>query len=223
MLKLVLMNLTGLMTLALIACGTAAPPEEAPTAAPTAELSTATRAAPPQGETLQEAADRLASGPGAIYVGDVGLMAGPAPVPDLGGFDGNVSLKALERHLYLYEHEFYQNLLEKANFTNPTQLVSSDEEHVIQHACVNRALLPCILVENFLAPKLFERTNGQVEIQITSFPELGIAGPDVLTLVADGTLAMAQVYSGYICSASTTFAGRIASPKSLLYESGCLS
>lgn len=87
-------------------------------------------------------------------------MAGPAPVPDLGGFDGNVSLKALERHLYLYEHEFYQNLLEKANFTNPTQLVSSDEEHVIQHACVNRALLPCILVENFLAPKLFERTNG---------------------------------------------------------------
>ena len=38
MLKLVLMNLTGLMTLALIACGTAAPPEEAPTAAPTAEL-----------------------------------------------------------------------------------------------------------------------------------------------------------------------------------------
>ena len=198
MLKLVLMNLTGLMTLALIACGTAAPPEEAPlsgTAAPIAELSTATRAAPPQGETLQEAADRLAGGPGAIYVG---LMAGPAPVPDLGGFDGNVSLEALERHLYLYEHEFYQNLLEKANFTNPTQLVSSDEEHVIQHACVNRALLPCILVENFLAPKLFERTNGQVEIQITSFPELGIAGPDVLTLVADGTLAMAQVYSGYI-------------------------
>ena len=161
MLKLVLMNLTGLMTLALIACGTAAPTEEAPTAAPTAGLSTATRAAPPQGETLQEAADRLAGGPGAIYVGDVGLMAGPAPVPDLGGFDGNVSLEALERHLYLYEHEFYQNLLEKANFTNPTQLVSSDEEHVIQHACVNRALLSCILVENFLLPNCLSAPTGR--------------------------------------------------------------
>ena len=49
-----------------------------------------------------------------------------------------------------------------------------------------------------MAPRLYERTNGQVEILITSFPELGIAGPDVLTLVADGTLTMAQVYSGYI-------------------------
>ena len=40
---------------------------------------------------------------------------------------------------------------------------------------------------------------GQVEdSDHESFPELGIAGPDVLTLVADGTLAMAQVYSGYI-------------------------
>ena len=125
-------------------------------------------------------------------------MAGPAPVPDLGGFDGDVPLGALERHLYVYEHAFYRNLLEKANYTNPTGLASSGEEPVIQHACVNRALLPCILVENFLSPNLYDCTKGQVEIQITSFPELGIAGPDVLTLVADGTLAMAQVYSGYI-------------------------
>ena len=142
MLKLVAMSLTGLMILALVACGAAAPPEEAPTAAPATEAPTATRAAPlppsAQGETLQAAASRLAGGPGAIYAGDLSLMAGPAPVPDLGGFDGNVPLDALERHLYLYEHPFYQGLLEKANYNNPTQLVSSGEEHVIQHACVNR-------------------------------------------------------------------------------------
>ena len=212
MLKVVLMSLLGLIVFALVACGATSPPEEEPTAEPATQAPTATQApavpptAPPPaaGETLEEAAARLAGGPGAIYVGDLSLMVGPAPVPELGGLgedgvaDGSVPLDSLERHLYLYEHPFYQKLLEKANYTDPTQLVSSGEEHVIQHACVNRALLPCILVENFLAPNLYERTNGQVEIVITSFPELGIAGPDVLTLVADGTLAMAQVYSGYI-------------------------
>ena len=93
-------------------------------------------------------------------MGDITQMAGMAPVLDLGGFDGNVPLESLGRHMYLYEHPFYEDLIRKANFTNPTELVSSGEEHVIQHACVNRALLPCILVQNFLAPRLYERTNG---------------------------------------------------------------
>ena len=207
MLRFVLMSLIGLIVFALIACGATSPSEqEAATEEQATDAPTATRmpTVPPtepppvEGETLAEAAARLAGGPGAIYAGDITLMAGPAPVPDLGGFDGDVPLDSLERHMYLYEHPFYQDLLEKANYTSPTELVSTGEKHVIQHACVNRALLPCILVENFLAPNLFDRTDGQVEIQITSFPELGIAGPDVLTLVADGTLAMAQVYSGYI-------------------------
>ena len=208
MLRLVLMSLIGLIIFALIACGAISPADEEEAAAveqatqaPTAtQVPTVPPTEPPpmEGETLRQAAARLAGGPGAIYAGDVSLMVGPAPVPDLGGFDGDVPLEPLERHLYLYEHPFYQNLLDKANYTNPTELVSSGEEHVIQHASVNRALLPCILVQNFLAPNLYDRTNGQLEIQITSFPELGIAGPDVLTLVADCTLAMAQVYSGYI-------------------------
>ena len=46
--------------------------------------------------------------------------------------------------------------------------------------------------------RIRERTNGQVDIVISSFPELGLAGPDTLRLVADGTLGMAEVYSGYI-------------------------
>ena len=216
MLKLVMMSLTGLLALILVACGAAAPDaEEASTAAPaiaTPVPPTATQPPAPTSEPaqmevsdeLKRIAAELAGKPGAIYVGDISQLAGPAPAAELGGLDengkadGSVPLESLERHLYLYEHPFYQDLLEKANYTNPTQLVSSGEEHVIQHACVNRALLPCILIEHFLAPNLYERTNGQVEILITSFPELGIAGPDVLTLVADGTLTMAQVYSGYI-------------------------
>ena len=46
--------------------------------------------------------------------------------------------------------------------------------------------------------RIRERTNGQVDIQISSFPELGLAGPDTLRLVEDGTLGMAEIYSGYV-------------------------
>ena len=47
-----------------------------------------------------------------------------------------------------------------------------------QHACINRTLNPCIIMMEFAA-NVLERTNGQVEIQISSFPELGLAGPDI--------------------------------------------
>ena len=46
--------------------------------------------------------------------------------------------------------------------------------------------------------RIRERTNGQVDIQISSFPELGLAGPDTLRLIEDGTLGMAEIYSGYV-------------------------
>ena len=49
-----------------------------------------------------------------------------------------------------------------------------------------------------LVDKIKERTNGQVEIQISSFPELGLGGPDTLRLIQDGTLGMAEIYSGYV-------------------------
>ena len=105
---------------------------------------------------------------------------------------------ALERHIWIYESPYYQDLLEKANLYNPTELVTSGTSLEIQYVCINRALLPCQLIDSYFAPNVLARTNGQVDIQISSFPELGIAGPDPLSLVADGTLAMAHVYSGYI-------------------------
>ena len=92
---------------------------------------------------------------------------------------------------------FYQGLLEKARLTNPTELVST-ENVTIQHACINRALLPCKLIETYLAPNLEARTNGVFTLAVSSYPELGLAGPDTLTLVSDGTLAMANIYGGYV-------------------------
>ena len=132
MLKLVMMSLAGLLILFILACGTAAPAEEE---APTAALPTATPPAtaaptatqPPAAmeepteapDALKQIAAELAGKPGAIYVGDISQLAGPAPVPDLGGFDGNVPLESLERHLYLYEHPSIRTCWRKPTTLTP--------------------------------------------------------------------------------------------------------
>ena len=146
-----------------------------------------------------------AGGPGAIFVGDISQLAGPAPltlagVPDadLGDSEGNVPLSALEDHLWLYESDYYRSLIERANLTNPTEMTTRGERIEIHHACVNRALLPCKLIEQYWAPNLKRRTNGQLTLTVSSFPELGVAGPDTLQLVSQGFLTMSNVYSGYV-------------------------
>ena len=81
-----------------------------------------------------------------------------------------------------------------------TGLTSSGLSFKFQYACINRTLDPCELLAapGSMLDRIRERTDGQVDIQISSFPELGLAGPDTLRLVADGTLGMAEIYSGYI-------------------------
>ena len=185
---------------------TAPEPTVAPTQAPTAMVEEPTEA------MMEEADDPLskyaadnANGPGAIYIGDLDQLVGPAPMSptgepdaDLGDTDGNVPLTALEDHLWLYESDYYKSLIGRANLANPTKLTSSGESHEVQHACINRALLPCKLIEQFWAPNLEARTNGQLKITVSSFPELGLAGPDTLQLVSDGTISMANIYTGYV-------------------------
>ena len=88
---------------------------------------------------------RWPGGPGAIYVGDLSQLVGPATDPPLGGIDeegnpdGSVPLESLERHIWIYESPYYQDLIEKANLLNPTPLTSSGEEFEFQYACTNRA------------------------------------------------------------------------------------
>ena len=147
---------------------------------------------------LREYATRYAGGPGAIYVGDLAQLAGRAPTWEQGDFDGNVPLESLERHIWFYESPFYEELIEKAKLTDPTPMTYDGEPITIRHACINRALLPCVLLETFFAPNLLERTNGKLEFVISSFPELGLAGPDSLALVNDGTLDSATIYGGYV-------------------------
>ena len=88
--------------------------------------------------------------------------------------------------------------MEQANVENPTELVDRDEVFSIQHARLNRALSFCRVIETFYFPNVIERTNGQVDFVMSSFPELGLAGPDIPNLLAAGTLGAGSVVDPYV-------------------------
>jgi len=75
---------------------------------------------------------------------------------------------------------------------------ATQEPVTLQVVCINRALRPCELIDSFYAPRVAERTNGEVTIEISSYPELGLAGPATIRLVNDHTLEFAEIYSGYV-------------------------
>ncbi len=212
--KLLAILILGIVSVMLLACGEAATPVPTATTAPTAPPPTVAPTAVPTeveeeteepeamesefSEAVLAAAAERANGPGAFYVGDLNDLVGPAPTEDQGDADGNVPLSALENHSYAYESDYYKDVVERANFDNPTELTSTGESIEIQHACVNRALVFCKIVESFLSPSLEARTGGQLTVSSSSFPELGIAGPDTLALVRDGTLDMVSVLGVYV-------------------------
>ncbi len=205
---------------------TTAPPTAAPTTAPT-EAPSATEAmegdededgASMTGDidpALVALADELAGGPGSIYIGDgnFGRLVGPAPgvsemvnedtgetVLDdpLGDGNGMVPLAMVEKHRHIFETDYYASLIEKAKLLDPTPLTSSGESHNIQYACINRALLPCVLQTVYFAENIKERTNGQVDFEVSSYPELGLAGSDMIELVEQGTIEFAQIQPAYV-------------------------
>tara|TARA_B100001971_G_scaffold8716_1_gene7132 strand:+ start:401 stop:1744 length:1344 start_codon:yes stop_codon:yes gene_type:complete len=186
------------VSLMLVGCGSDPTAAPAAPAAPAAKAAPAATAAPAGPSKLEQYAAEHAGGVGAIYIGDLNQLVGPAATVDQGDFDGNVPLSALENHGYVYESDFYKKILAKANLTNPTPLTSEGVHITIQHACINRALGPCKVLESTLVPWLEARTNGQLEFVVSSFPELGLAGPDTLNLVASGVLASATIYGGYV-------------------------
>ncbi len=216
MTKPLLLAGTLLLLIALtLACGSAAEPEPTspPAAAPTATPAPAPTAtqAPTQQQApamiadvdpaLAAAAAERANGPGAIYIGDLNQLVGPAPGEGLGDANDMVNLAGLERERYIFELQYYRDLIEKANFTNPTQMTYDGEPIKIQFACINRTVAPCELFDSFFRAQIEARTNGKVLIEITSFPELGIAGPDSLNLLGNGTLSFAEISSSYVSGA----------------------
>ena len=104
----------------------------------------------------------------------------------------------MERHRWLYESDYYQELLHTARLTSPTLLTSSGEKIVIKHACVNRESLSCRLLETFFAPNLSERTGGQMRFEVASFYELSVVGSYVLESLEEGILDSAAIPSWYV-------------------------
>ena len=202
-----------------VACGGAEEPTsapaatEAPTAAPTATSVPEPTETPEAMEAedssamsdvdpaLAAAAAERAGGPGAFYIGDLNQLVGPAPGEGLGDANDMVNLAGLERERYIYELQYYKDLVEKANFTNPTEMTYDGDPIEIQFACINRTVAPCELFDNFFRKQIEERTNGKVVVEITSFPELGIAGPDSLNLITNGSLSFAEISSSYVSGA----------------------
>ena len=200
---------------------TSAPPTAAPTEAPPAteammeEEEEETSMTGDVDPALVAVADELAGGPGSIYIGDGNFsrLVGPAPGvtekenPDTGAMeqddplgDGNgmVPLNFIEKNRHIFETDYYASLLEKAKLTDPTPLTSSGEKFNIQYACINRALLPCVLQTVYFAENVKERTNGQVDFEVSSYPELGLAGSDMIELVQQGTIEFAQIQPAYV-------------------------
>ena len=214
------MSLMLILLLAFVAaCGSADEPEatDAPVAAPTVAPTNTAAAAPtdpPEATEVDEdsamsdvdpalvaAAAERAGGPGAFYIGDLNQLVGPAPGEGLGDAKDMVNLAGLEREKYIFELQYYKDLVERANFTNPTEMTYDGEPIEIQFACINRTVAPCELFDHFFKQQIEERTNGKVVFEITSFPELGIAGPDSLALITNGSLSFAEISSSYVSGA----------------------
>ena len=196
---------------ATVAAPTVAPTEPAPTQPPPTSTPTSQSVVTSE---LRAYADEHANGPGAIYVGDATQLLGPPPhqslmfsVPEAIYRQGSAAAvlgfqpAGIPDHLFIYDSDYYRDLINKANLTEPTQLTSSGESIEIQHVCIDRNLPTCVLIQTYWAPNLWERTNGQVDLSVTSFVELGLAGPDTLSQVADGSLDMVNIFTGYVAGA----------------------
>ena len=75
--------------------------------------------------------------------------------------------------------------------------VAPEDIIVIQYANITRTVPTFDYMAEY-SRRITERTNGRVEIQMTSFAELGLAGPDTLRLIGDRTPEFGEVYSGYV-------------------------
>ena len=204
---------------------TASPAEPAATAVPTVSPAEPAPTQPPAptptstpqsvvSSELQAYADEHAHGPGAIYVGDATQLLGPPPhrslmlgAPEAIYRQGSAAAvlgfepAGIPDHLFIYNSEYYRDLIDKANLTDPTELTSTGKSIEIQHVCIDRNLPTCVLIQTYWAPNLWERTDGQVDLSVTSFVELGLAGPDTLSQVSDGSLDMVNIFTGYVAGA----------------------
>jgi TRAP-type C4-dicarboxylate transport system substrate-binding protein len=84
-----------------------------------------------------------------------------------------------------------------ATTENTSEVTTTGESFEFQYVCVNRTLLPCQVIQEYM-DNVNTRTDGQIEIQLSSYPELGISGFDMIRLLEDGTIGLGEIYSGFV-------------------------
>ncbi len=193
---------------------TAALPQTTPARPQPTPSFRAQAAAAPEATPSPAASPQFAGGPGAVYRGngDWESLAGPAVAAEfqdrfheLGDDDGLVPLDAILQHQWIFDSDYYRSLVEKARLDNPTPLTSSGQSITLKFACLNRSFYWCQHLHAFFVPNVAERTNGQVRIEVSSFPELGLAGPETPLLLTNGRLEIVEVYGGYVSGEYPSF------------------
>ena len=86
---------------------------------------------------------------------------------------------------------------EPASATDEPASEDSDKVFKMQFVCINRSLQTCDLFTEYVA-RVEERSNGQLQLDITSLPELGISGTDMLDLLADGTIEFTELPGNFV-------------------------
>ena len=181
------------IALAAAACGGAsATATSAPTLAPTSAPTNAPAANTP----LQEIAALKRGGPGAIYVGNLEDLVGPIGE----GAEENVSLSDVQKKAWIFESTYYKNLLERAAFTDPTELVTSGETFELDYTCFVPSFPECVLAATSMASQVLERTEGQVQLTVSSYADKRLGGPENLALVSDGTLDLVEMFRFHAAS-----------------------
>ncbi len=81
--------------------------------------------------------------------------------------------------------------------TSASGTEAAEPEFSFQYTAITRTHPTFEAMEEFVQ-RVEERTDGRVRIDMNSYPELGIGGPDTLGLLKNGTLSFAMIYSGYV-------------------------
>ena len=79
--------------------------------------------------------------------------------------------------------------------TTDTGSTTTQAPHTLQFVCIHTELDTCKLIREFYVPRVHERANGAISIEITSYPQLGIAAGDGVDLAQDGTLDAIELYA----------------------------
>src|SRR5262245_51576225 len=74
---------------------------------------------------------------------------------------------------------------------------ASKPEFKLKLMGINRTLDPWKLFQEW-AQTVEKRTNGRVQFELTSLPELSLGGSETIRVVKTGVVDVAEVYGGYV-------------------------